>query len=289
MIPGRFDYHRPRSVDEAVSLLGQHGDDGRLIAGGHSLIPMMKLRMATPGHLIDLRAVPGLAGIEVTGNEIRLGALVTQHQVVASAALAERCPILKETALLIADPQVRYCGTIGGNVANGDPGNDMPAVMQCLDATYVLRGPKGERTVAARQFYQGAYATALAEGEILTGVSILAPPAGHGHAYAKLKRKVGDYATAAAAVVLVVEGGVCQQAAIALTNLADTPLFVEAAGRALVGSRLDAAAIGAAAAAAEAATSPSSDGRGPAAFRSHVAGVMTRRAIESAQARASRR
>jgi aerobic carbon-monoxide dehydrogenase medium subunit len=289
MIPGRFDYHRPRSLDEVVSLLGQHGDDGRVIAGGHSLIPMMKLRMATPGHLIDLRAVPGLADIEVAGGEVRLGALVTQHQIIASAALAERCPILKEAALLIADPQVRYCGTIGGNVANGDPGNDMLAVMQCLDATYVLKGPKGERTVAARQFYQGAYATALGEGELLTQIRISAPPAGHGHAYAKMKRKVGDYATAAAAVVLTVEGGVCRQAAIALTNLADTPLFVEPAGRALAGSRLDAAAIGAAAAAAEAATSPSSDGRGPAAFRSHVAGVMTRRAIEAAVARASRR
>jgi carbon-monoxide dehydrogenase medium subunit len=289
MIPGRFDYHRPRSLDEAVSLLGQHGDDGRLIAGGHSLIPMMKLRLATPGHLIDLRSVPGLAGIEVTGHEIRLGVLVTQHQIIASAALAERCPILKETALLIADPQVRYCGTIGGNVANGDPGNDMPAVMQCLGATYVLKGSKGERSVSARQFYQGAYATALAEDEILSQIHIPAPPAGHGHAYAKMKRKVGDYATAAAAVVLTIDGGVCRQVAVALTNLADTPLFIEAAGRALVGSRLDATAIDAAVAAAEAATSPSSDGRGPANFRRHVGGVMTRRAIETAYARTTRR
>jgi aerobic carbon-monoxide dehydrogenase medium subunit len=289
MIPGRFDYHRPRSLDEAVSLLGQHGDDGRLIAGGHSLIPMMKLRLATPGHLIDLRSVPGLAGIEVTGDEIRLGVLVTQHQIIASAALAERCPILKETALLIADPQVRYCGTIGGNVANGDPGNDMPAVMQCLGATYVLKVSKGERSVPARQFYQIAYATALAEDEILSQIHIPAPPAGHGHAYAKMKRKVGDYATAAAAVVLTIDGGVCRQAAVALTNLADTPLFIEAAGRALVGSRLDATAIDAAVAAAEAATSPSSDGRGPANFRRHVGGVMTRRAIETAYARTTRR
>ena len=286
MIPGRFDYHRPRSVDEAVALLARHGDDGRVIAGGHSLIPMMKLRLATPGHLIDLQAIDGLRGIDTAGGQIRIGALVTQHELIASKALAEACPLLREASLQIADPQVRYCGTVGGNVANGDPGNDLPAVMQCLDAAFVLRGPGGERTVPARDFYQGPYVTALKEGEILTAVRLAPPPAGHGWAYHKMKRKIGDYATAAAAVVLSLSGGVCRQAAIALTNVGDTPLLAADAARALVGGRLEPAAVDAAVKAAETITRPASDGRGSAEFRTHVAGVMTRRAIAAAQARA---
>ena len=286
MIPGRFDYYRPRSVDEAVALLARHGDEGRVIAGGHSLIPMMKLRLANPGHLIDLQAIDGLRGIELAGGQIRLGALVTQHEIIASKALADDCPLLREASLQIADPQVRYCGTIGGNVANGDPGNDMPAVMQCLDATFVLRGPGGERTVPARDFYQAPFVTAMKEGEILTAIGLAPPPAGHGWAYQKMKRKIGDYATAAAAVVLSLAGGVCRQAAIALTNVGDTPLLATAAAKALVGGRLEPAAIDAAVAAAEAITRPASDGRGPAEFRTHVAAIMTRRAIAAAQGRA---
>ena len=140
MIPGAFDYHRPATVDEAVALLRAHGDDGRLLAGGHSLIPMMKLRLANPAHLIDLHGVGGLKGIEEAEGAIRIGAMTTQAEVIASALLAEKVPILRETALQIADPQVRYCGTIGGNVANGDPGNDMPAVMLALGADFVVRG-----------------------------------------------------------------------------------------------------------------------------------------------------
>ena len=286
MIPGRFDYHRPHSVDEAVALLARHGDDGRVIAGGHSLIPMMKLRLASPGHLIDLQAIDGLRGIEVAGGQIRIGALTTQHEIIASKALADACPLLHEASLQIADPQVRYCGTVGGNVANGDPGNDLPAVMQCLDATYLLRGPGGERTVTARDFYQAPFVTALAEGEILTAVRLAPPAAGHGWAYQKMKRKIGDYATAAAAVILSLSGGVCRQAAIALTNVGDTPLLATAAAQALVGTRLEAAALDAAVKAAEAITRPAADGRGSAEFRTHVAGVMTRRAIAAAQARA---
>ena len=286
MIPGRFDYHRPRSVDEAVALLARHGDDGRVIAGGHSLIPMMKLRLANPGHLIDLQAIDGLRGIEVTGGEIRIGALTTQHELIASRALADACPLLREASLQIADPQVRYCGTVGGNVANGDPGNDLPAVMQCLDAAYLLRGSGGERTVAARDFYQAPYVTLLAEGEILTAIRLAAPAAGHGWAYQKMKRKIGDYAIAATVVILALSGGVCRQAAIALTNVGDTPLLATAAAQALVGTRLETTAVDAAVKAAEAITRPAADGRGSAEFRTHVAGVMTRRAIAAAQARA---
>ena len=286
VIPGKFEYHRPSSVDEAIALLTQHGDDSRLLAGGHSLIPMMKFRLAAPEHLIDLQAIEGLSGISEEQGVLRIGAMATQAEVIASDLLTECCPVLRETAETIADPQVRYRGTIGGNVANGDPGNDMPALMMCLDAAYVLRGPGGERQVAARDFYEAAYFTALKEDEVLTEIRVPVPPAGHGHAYAKMKRKVGDYATAAAAVVLTLEGGTCKTAAIALTNVGQTPLFAAAAGDALVGTTVDEAAIDAAVEAAVEIADPVDDMRGPPEFRRHVAGVMTRRAIQTALSRA---
>ena len=162
MIPGAFDYHRPASIDEAVRLLAQYGDDGRVIAGGHSLIPMMKMRLAQPAHLVDIGGIGGLSGISEDG--AGAGDRRADHPARPARAptlSGEHCPLLHETALLIADPQVRYRGTIGGNVANGDPGNDMPAVMQCLDATYVVQGPSGERRIKARAFYEAAYFTAL--------------------------------------------------------------------------------------------------------------------------------
>ena len=207
MIPGSFSYHRPATVADAVKLLADLGDDARALAGGHSLVPMMKLRLATPSHLIDLHAVAGLKGIRRDGNKIVIGAMTTQHELLASDEIAKSLPILHETALVIADPQVRYRGTIGGNVANGDPGNDMPALMMTLGASYQLQGPNGARDVVASEFYQGAYFTALEPGELLTSVTIPVPAAGHGYAYEKLKRKIGDYATAAAAVVLTMSGG----------------------------------------------------------------------------------
>jgi len=286
LIPGAFEYHRPTSVDEAIALMSQHGDEGRVIAGGHSLIPMMKLRLAEPGHLIDLRDLDSLRGIQPAGRCIEIGAMTTQQEVAVSELLAEACPILREAALLIADPQVRYCGTLGGNVANGDPGNDMPAVMQCLDASFVLRGPQGEREVRARDFYEAAYFTARAEDELVTAVSIPIPPAGHGYAYEKLKRKVGDYATAAAAVVLTMSGGSCESASIALTNVGQTPLFAEAAGQALVGTKVDEAAVARAVEAAKDIAEPVADMRGPEEYRTHVTGVMVRRAVERALTRA---
>ena len=156
MIPGSFEYHRPASLADAVALLGRLDSDARLIAGGHSLIPMMKLRLAMPTHLVDLAGVAELKGVRLEGGEIVIGAMTTQHEIIVSGLLAEHAPILRETAEVIADPQVRYVGTIGGNVANGDPGNDMPALMMALGATYVLRGPDGERRVPARDYYLGA-------------------------------------------------------------------------------------------------------------------------------------
>jgi len=287
VIPGSFDYHRPKSVREAVALLADLGEEARPLAGGHSLIPMMKLRLATPDHLVDLGGIGDLKGIRADGGDIVIGAMTTQHEIIGSELLAARIPILAETSLQIADPQVRYVGTLGGNVANGDPGNDMPAVMLCLGASYHAVGKSGERRIPARDFYQGAYFTALEPGEILTAVRIPVPPAGHGSAYEKLKRKIGDYATAAAAVVLMVSGGRVATCSIGLTNVAETPLWAEDAIKILNGSSLDPASVKTAVAAAEAITSPASDTRGPARYRTKMAGVMLARALERARRRAA--
>src|ERR1700760_4023816 len=227
MIPGQFSYHRPATVADAIKLLSSLGDDARPLAGGHSLVPMMKLRLATPEHLVDLHGIDGLKGIRRDGANIVIGAMTTQHELLASQDIKTSLPILQETALLIADPQVRYRGTIGGNVANGDPGNDMPALMMTLRATYRLEGPSGTRDVAAAEFYQGAYFTALEPGELVTSISVPIPAGGHGYAYEKLKRKVGDYATAAAAVILTRVNGKVATCAIGLTNLSETPLLAD--------------------------------------------------------------
>jgi len=287
MIPASFAYHRPQSLQEAIGLLAEHGENVRVVAGGHSLIPMMKLRLAKPEHLVDLQDLTELRGMSSEPGTLVIGAMTTQYQLIGSELVAAKCPILRETSLQIADPQVRYCGTVGGNLANGDPGNDMPAVMLALDAIYRVRGPSGERDIPARDFYKGIYSTALADGEILTSLRIPLPAEGHGWAYEKQKRKIGDYATAAAAVVLTVSGGACTSAAIALTNVADTPLLAQRAGEALVGTNVDEPAIAEAARRAQQIANPSADGRGPVDFRIHVAGVMVRRAIAQAKQRAS--
>jgi carbon-monoxide dehydrogenase medium subunit len=286
MIPGSFSYHRPATVADAVKLLSTLGDEARPLAGGHSLVPMMKLRLATPTHLIDLHGVAALKGIRRDGNKVVIGAMTTQHELLGSEEIKKSLPILHETALLIADPQVRYCGTVGGNVANGDPGNDMPALMMTLGASYRLEGASGAREVAASEFYQGAYFTALEPGELLTSVSIPVPAAGHGYAYEKLKRKVGDYATAAAAVVLTISGGKVASCSIGLTNLHETPLLAADAAKAVIGTSLDAASLKKAAAAAEAIMSPAADARGPVEYRKHVGGIMVTRALQRAASRA---
>ncbi|KJC55632.1 carbon monoxide dehydrogenase [Bradyrhizobium sp. LTSP849] len=284
MIPGSFSYHRPASVADAVKLLTDLGEDARPLAGGHSLVPMMKLRLATPAHLIDLHGIANLKGIRRDGTNLVIGAMTTQHDLLASDEIARSAPILHETALLIADPQVRYRGTIGGNVANGDPGNDMPALMMTLGASYRLEGPSGARDVPAADFYQGAYFTALEPGEILTSVSFPAPVAGHGYAYEKLKRKVGDYATAAAAVVLTMAGGKVASCVIGLTNVHETPLLATDAANAVIGTSLDPATLKKAAAAASAIMSPAADARGPVEYRKHVGGIMVTRALQRAVA-----
>lgn len=284
MIPAAFDYYRPKDMAGVLSLLAEHGDDARVMAGGHSLIPMMKLRMADVPHLIDLQDVGGMAGIDIGSDSIRIGAMVTQADIIDHDALATAAPILREASLQIADPQVRYMGTVGGNVANGDPGNDMPGLMQCLDARFTVVGPAGEREIPARAFYEAAYMTARSDDEVLTAVTLPTPKGGY--AYEKQKRKIGDYATAAAAVQIEKDGANVASASIAMTNLGDTPVYSPAAGEALVGGAVDEAAVGAAVAAMLDAIDPTEDNRGPVAFKKHVAGVILRRAIERAWSRA---
>ena len=282
MIPNGFEYHRPKTIPDALAILTSHGDEARVIAGGHSLIPVMKQRLTEISHLVDLQEIADLKGVSV-GDTIRIGAMTTQHVLITHAGLAAAVPLLAEAALQIADPQVRYMGTIGGNVANGDPGNDMPGLMMCLDASFVLAGPGGTRTVAARGFYQGAYATERAEDEILVAIEMPRPVGGY--AYEKQKRKIGDYATAAAAVQLAASGGRVVSASVAMTNLSDVPVWSEAAGAALVGTDCGPAAVKAAVAAMLADINPSADNRGPVEFKRHVAGVVLGRAIARAWSR----
>ncbi|MFA3918903.1 FAD binding domain-containing protein [Ruegeria hyattellae] len=284
MIPAAFEYYRPKDMAGVLSILAEHGDDARVMAGGHSLIPMMKLRMADVPHLIDLQDVGGMSDIAVGGDAIRIGAMVTQADIIDHEGLAAAAPILREAALQIADPQVRYMGTVGGNVANGDPGNDMPGLMQCLDAGFTVVGADGERDIRAREFYEAAYMTAREDEEVLTAVTIPLPKGGY--AYEKQKRKIGDYATAAAAVQIVKDGGACVSASVAMTNLSDTPVYSEAASQALVGSSVDDAALDAAVNAMLGDIDPTEDNRGPVAFKNHVAGVILRRAIARAWLRA---
>ena len=276
MIPGAFNYHCPSTVADAVALLSSLGDEARPLGGGHSLIPMMKLRLATPEHLIDLHCIASLKGIRQEADRLVIGAMTTQHELLASPEVSAAFPILKETALLIADPQVRYRGTLGGNVVNGDPGNDMPALMMTLGASYRLEGPDGARDVAASDFYQGAYFTALEPGELLTAITIPFAASGHGYAYEKLKRKVGDYATAAAAVMLFLQAA-----------SAATPLLAEAAAEAVIGTGLDDDTLKKASERAQEIMSPAADARGPVEYRKHVGGIMVMRALKRAAARAA--
>ena len=288
MITAPFDYHVPRSMPEALNLLSSLGDDAKLLAGGHSLLPMMKLRFAQPGHLIDLGKISELRGISQAGNEIRIGAMTTEHELLHSKLLAEKVPLLVEGAGLIADPQVRYKGTIGGDISHGDPGNDHPALMLALDASFVLQGSKGERVVKADGYFLGMYSTLLEPGEILTQIRVPIPAAGSGSAYHKLKRKTGDFATAATAVVLQMKGNKVAKASIALTNVGATPLKARAAEAALIGKQINDASLNEAARLAMSICDPAPDQRGDADYKRAMCGEMTRRALQTAHARTSK-
>jgi carbon-monoxide dehydrogenase medium subunit len=285
MIPPPFDYHAPASVADALKLLTSLGDEAKLLAGGHSLLPMMKLRFAQPAHLIDLNKIAELQGIREDGGAIVIGAMTRENDLIDSPLLAAKVPLLPEVARQIADPQVRNRGTIGGDIAHGDPANDHPAVAIALDATFVLTGPKGSREVKADAFYHGMYATELAADEILTAIRIAPFAPGTGYAYTKLKRKTGDWATAGAAVVMTMSAGKVASVRIGLTNLGPTALRAREAEAALTGKAPDAAAIAAAAQAAMAICDPAEDLRGDRDYKLAMAGEMLRRALKQAAAR----
>jgi carbon-monoxide dehydrogenase medium subunit len=285
MIPPAFDYHAPRSVNEALTLLGSLGADAKILAGGHSLLPMMKLRFAQPGHLIDINRIPELRGIREEAGEVVIGAMTVENDLIASAILQTRVPLLAEAPKQIADPQVRNRGTLGGDIAHGDPGNDHPAISLALNATFVLAGPKGRRSVQADDFFLGTYATALADDEILVEIRVPAFARGTGWAYEKLKRKTGDWATAGAAVVLRLDGGTVSHIRIGLTNVAPTAIRARAAEAALLGQPINETTLAAAAAAASAASDPAEDLRGDIAYKTAMAGQMVKRALRAAAAR----
>ena len=290
MIPAPFDYHRPGTLDEAVALLARYGDGAKVLSGGMSLLPVLKLRLGAVAHLVDIGRIPGLEYIKEEGGTLKIGGGTRQATLERSELIAAKYPILRDAVGLIADPLVRNRATVGGNLANGDPGNDLPAIMTALGATLVVRGPKGERTVPASQFFKGIYSTALAPDEILTEVRVPIPPPRSGGAYLKLKRKVGDFAAAAAAVQVTLDakGGI-ERASVALTNAGATPIEAADAAKYLAGKALDDKVIAEASRLAAAKSAPSADRRGSVEYKKEMARVLTGRALRKAVARAGGR
>ena len=285
MIPPSFDYHCPTSVSEAVSLLSKFGGEAKILAGGHSLLPMMKLRFAEPANLIDINKIPELRGISEEGGVIKIGAMTTENQILFSDLLQKKVPLLPEAAKLIADPQVRNRGTIGGDIAHGDPANDHPAIAMALDATFALQGPGGQRRVKAVDFFHGTYMTDIAEDEIMVSIEVAPFASKTGYAYHKLKRKTGDWATAAAAVVLQMSGNKVSHVAIGLTNVAPTALRASAAEQLMIGHEITSELMDRVAESVRAICDPAEDLRGDAEYKTAMAGEMTRRAVAAAIAR----
>jgi carbon-monoxide dehydrogenase medium subunit len=289
MIPPAFEYLRPKTVPEAVALLQQHGDDAKILSGGQSLIPMMKLRLARPSHLIDINRIAGLSYIKEDGGYLKIGGLTREAELEASALVRQKYPLLLDTASVIADPQVRNLATVGGNLAHGDPANDHPATMLALGAQVVATGAQGERVIAIDDFFVSLFTTSLRHDEILTEIRIPLPPARSGGAYFKLERKVGDFATAAVAVQLALDDkGAVQKIGIGLTNVGPTPIRARKAEAALRGKKLDEAAIGEAAQLASGEAQPSSDLRGPAEYKKGLIKELTKRALARAAERAGK-
>ncbi|HWZ42998.1 MAG TPA: xanthine dehydrogenase family protein subunit M [Candidatus Saccharimonadales bacterium] len=287
MIPPAFEYLRPNTIPEAVALLQQHGDEAKILSGGQSLIPMMKLRLARPGFLIDINRIPGLAYIREEGGFLKIGGLTRESDFEASAVVKSRYPLLLETAAVIADPQVRNLATVGGNLAHGDPANDHPATMLALGAQIVVTGAQGERVIPIESFFVSLFTTALKPDEILTEIRIPVPPAKSSGAYLKVERKVGDFATVAVAVQLTLDGaGAVLRAGIGLTNVGPRPVKAQKAEDFLKGKKLDDAAITQAAQLAADDAHPSSDLRGPADYKKALVKELTKRAIAKAAGRA---
>ena len=277
MIPAAFDYAAPESVDEAIAALRDGGEDAKLLAGGHSLLPLMKLRLAFPTLLVDLRRVPGLSGIERENGSFRVGAMTTHHQVAAGGL-----GLASAAAATIADQQVRNRGTIGGSLAHGDTASDMPAVLLACDGEVTARGAGGERTIAASELFQDYLTTSLGPDEVLTEVRLPAMD-GYGFAYEKFNRRREDWAMVGVCALVKKAGdGSCEDVRIGLTHMASTPLRASAAEEALRGQALDSDSIGRAAEQAAEGTEPPGDLNATPEYKRHLARVLTRRALEEA-------
>jgi carbon-monoxide dehydrogenase medium subunit len=282
MIPPEFDYVAPESLDAALAALREGGEDAKVLAGGHSLLPLMKLRLAAPSLLVDLRRVPGLSGIQEDGEVVRIGAMTSHHDV----ATAPNLGLAAKAAATIADQQVRNRGTIGGTLAHGDPASDLPAVVVALEGAVIVRGEGGERRIAGADLFQDYLTTAVGEGEIITEVQ-LPSAAGWGAGYAKFNRRVEDWAmVAVCAAVRKAPDGSCEDVRVALTNMGGVPLRAAAVEQALRGGALDGSAIAAAAAQAAEGTDPPEDLNASADYKRHLARVLCRRALEEAAAAA---
>jgi aerobic carbon-monoxide dehydrogenase medium subunit len=279
VIPARFDYEVAESPEHAISLLGER-EDAKLLAGGHSLLPAMKIRLARPSFLVDVGRLADLAYVRDAGEHVAIGALTRHKDVSEAALLHDHCSIVADTAAQIGDPQVRHRGTIGGSLAHGDPASDLPAVMLALGAELVLRGASGDRTVPAGEFFTGVFQTAVGPAEMLVEVRVPKLGSSTGAAYVKMSRRAQDWATVAVAAVVERSNGSIGKASIGLTNMGGTPLRASAAEEAIAGG----AAVEDAAALAADGTEPSSDQAASADFRRHLARVLTRRALEAASA-----
>ena len=290
MIPSAFDYHAPASIPEAIALLSRFGESAKVISGGQSLLPLLKLRLGTAEHLVDIGRIAGLEYVREEGGSLRIGGRTRESVLERSEIVHTRFPILLDTARVIADPLVRNRATVGGNLAHGDPANDHPATMLALRATVVAQGPNGERTIPIDRFFTGLFATALAADEILTEIRIPVPPNRSGGAYMKLERKVGDYATAAAAAQVTLDGaGNFTEVGLALTNAGPVPVRASAAEDVLLGKRADDARIAEAARRAAEAASPTADRRGSVEYKREMARVLAVRALKKAVERAGGR
>jgi len=289
MIPAAFDYHAPKSLTEATALLAKLGDGAKVLSGGQSLIPLMKLRLTSPPHVVDINGIQGLAYLKEADGFLRIGALTRESDLDESELIRTRYPLLHDTCKVIADPLVRNLATVGGNLAHGDPANDHPAAMLALGAQVVAVGGKGERRIPIGSFFTGPFETALEPDEILTEIRVPIPPAGSGGAYVKMERKVGDFATAAVAAQVTVASGICESAGIGLTNVGLTPIQASRAEAALKGKRPDEAAIEEAARLAADAAQPTDDLRGSAEYKKDLVRVLTTRALRRALERAARR
>lgn len=286
MIPAQFDYHAPKSLDEAITLLEKNAGSAKILAGGQSLIPAMRFRLSSPEVLVDITRLHQLEYLREQNGHLAIGALTRETTLEESGLVAERYPLLFDTARVVADPLVRQRATVGGNLAHADPANDHPATMLAYGAQIVARGPEGERVIGIDDFFVGLFESALAAGEILTEVRIPAPRPNASGAYIKLERKVGDYATTGVAVQLEVDGDVCRSIRIGLTNVSPTPMRALEAEASLVGRPLTQENIEAAAKLAAAACDPSGDLRGSVEYKRDVTRIISRRAVLLALSRA---